>query len=60
MEEKGKYSIIFEELHRLISESEEYDTQSFEVESSELEAISELREIVSEVSEDPRTIFTTT
>jgi hypothetical protein len=60
VKEKGRYSIIFEELKRLQSETEELDTQSFEVEAAELEAISELRKIVSEVSEVPRTTFTTT
>jgi hypothetical protein len=60
MEEKGRYNIIFEELYRLQSETGELDTQSFEVETAELEAISELREIVGEVSEVPRTTFTTT
>ncbi|MFC1956896.1 hypothetical protein ACFLVY_01185 [Chloroflexota bacterium] len=60
MKEKGRYNIIFEELKRLQSETEELDTQSFEVEAAELEAISELRKIVSEVSEVPRTTFTTT
>ncbi len=44
---KGEYSITYEELHRLISESKEYDTQSFEDDSVELETISELREQVS-------------
>jgi hypothetical protein len=60
MEEKGKYNIIFEELYRLKSKAEELDTQSFEVETAELEAISELREIVGEVSEVRDTTFTTT
>jgi len=60
MEERGKYNIIFEELDRLQSEIEELGPQSFEVESTELEAIGELREIVREVSEVPRTVFTTT
>ena len=60
MKEKGRYSIIFEELNRLQSETKELNTQSFEVEAAELEAISELRKIVSEVSEVPRTTFTTT
>ena len=60
MKEKGRYNIIFEELNRLQSETEELDTQSFEIEAAELEAISELRKIVSEVSEVPRITFTTT
>jgi len=60
MKEKGRYSIIFEELNRLQSETKELDTQSFEVEAAELEAISELRKIVSEVSEVSHTTFTTT
>ena len=60
MEERGRYNIIFEELDRLQSETEELDTQSFEVETAELEAISELRKIVGEVSEVPPTTFTTT
>jgi len=60
MKEKGRYDIIFKELNRLQSETEELDTQSFEVEAAELEAISELRKIVSEVSEVPHTTFTTT
>ena len=60
MKEKGRYSIIFEELDRLQSEAEELDPQSREAEAVELEAISELRKIVSEVSEVPRFTFTTT
>lgn len=60
MKEKGRYDIIFKELNRLQSETEELDTQSFEVEAAELEAISELRKIVSEVSEVSHTTFTTT
>ena len=60
MKEKGRYNIIFDELNRLQSETKELDTQSFEVEAAELEAISELRKIVSEVSEVSHTTFTTT
>ena len=60
MKERGRYDIIFKELNRLQSETEELDTQSFEVEAAELEAISELRKMMSEVSEIPRTTFTTT
>lgn len=60
MKEKGRYTIIFEELNHLQSETEELNTQAFEVETAELEAISELRDIVSEASEVPRATFTTT
>ena len=60
MKKKGRYDIIFEELYRLQPEPEELDTQSFKAETAELESISELREIVSEVSEVPSTTFTTT
>ena len=60
MEETGSYDIIFKELVRLQSGVEELRTQSFEVESAELEEIRELREIVGEVTEIPRTVFTTT
>jgi len=60
VEETGRYNIIFEELDRLQSGAEQLGTQSFEVESAELEAIRELREIVSEVPEIPHTVFTTT
>lgn len=60
MEERGRYKIIFEKLERLQSETEEIDTQSFEIESAELEAIAELREMVREVSEVPHTFLTTT
>lgn len=60
MEERGRYNIIFKELDRLQSKTEELDTQSFEIESTELEAIGELREIVREVTEVPHTVFTTT
>ena len=60
MEERDKYKIIFEKLESLQSETEEPDTQSFEIESAELEAIAELREIVREVSEVPHDFFTTT
>lgn len=60
MKKKGGYDIIFEELNRLQSETEEVDTQSFAVEAAELEAISELRKMVSEVLEIPGTTFTTT
>lgn len=60
MKEKGRYTIIFEELNRLQSETEELNTQAFEVETVELEAISELRDIVSEASEVPHATFTTT
>lgn len=60
MKEKGRYTVIFKELNRLQSETEEPYNQVFEVETIELEAISELREIVSEASEVPHTTFTTT
>jgi len=60
MEEKGRYNIIFEKLGHLQSETEGFDIQSFEVEFVELEAIAELREIVSEVLEVPQASFTTT
>jgi hypothetical protein len=60
MKEKGRYDIIFKELHRLQSENEELAPQSFEIETAEFEAISELRDIVSEVSEVTPTTFTTT
>ena len=60
MIEKGRYNIIFKELNRLQSETIGLDTLSFEVEAGELEAISELRKIVSEVSEVPHITFTTT
>ncbi len=60
MEEKGRYSIIFEKLGHLQSETEGFDIQSFEIESAELEVIAELREMVSEVLEVPQTFFTTT
>ena len=60
MKEKGRYTIVFEELNRLQSETEELNTQAFEVETAELEAISELRKIVSEASEVPQATFTTT
>jgi len=60
MKKKGRYDIIFKELRRLQSENEELAPQSFEIETAEFEAISELRDIVSEVSEVPPTTFTTT
>ena len=60
MEETGRYNIIFKELIRLQSGVEELGPQSFEVESAELEEIRELREIVGELTEIPRTVFTTT
>ena len=60
LEETGRYNIIFEELDRLQFENGELGTQAFEVESVELDAISKLREIVSELSEVPRTFFTST
>jgi hypothetical protein len=60
VKEKGSYTIIFKELNRLKSETEELNIQAFEVETAELEAISELREIVSEASEVPHATFTTT
>ena len=60
MKEKGRYTVIFKELNRLQYETEEPNTQAFEVETLELEAISELREIVSEALEVPHATFTTT
>jgi len=60
MEEKGRYNIIFTELYRLQSETGELDPQSSEIENVELDAITKLREIVSQVSEVPRITFTTT
>ena len=60
MKEKGRYDIIFKELHHLQSEDGELAPQSFEIETAEFEAISELRDIVSEVSEVTPTTFTTT
>ena len=60
MKEQGGFTIIFEELDRLQSETEELNTRPSEVEVVELEAISELREIVSEASEVPDATFTST
>ncbi len=60
MEQRGSYNIIFEELDRLQSEIKGIDTQSFEITPAELDVVKELMEIVHEVSEVPRTFFTTT